>query len=111
MSKTCDFYIECAEQGIFPLEADRPRPAGVKLRQFTTIDYLGQPMVVTGVGTADAIQWWNAKHDREVPAPAGLLEWLTDFAGCGHCDDCGCVGRPHYFAMSGHGERLCVDCA
>ena len=111
MSKTCDFYIECAEQGIFPLEADRPRPAGVKLRQFTTSDYLGQPMVVTGVGTADAIKWWNAKHDREVPAPAGLLEWLTDFAGCGHCDDCGCVGRPHYFAMSGHGERFCVDCA
>ena len=110
MSKTCDFYLECAEHGIFPVEADKPRPAGVRLRQFTTRDYRGEPMVVTGVGTADAINWWNAKHDREVPAPAGMREWREDVAGCPCCDDCGCVGQPHYFVNTG-AETLCVDCA
>ena len=109
MSRVCDFYIECAEQGIFPLEADKPRPAGVALRQFTTSDYSGEPMVVTGITTADAIAWWNAKHDREAPAPVGLLEWLEDFAGCERCDACGLVGRPHYFVNAG-AETLCVDC-
>lgn len=110
MSRVCDFYIECAEHGIFPLESDKPRPAGVTLRQFTTSDYRGEPMVVTGVSTADAIDWWNAHHDREVPAPGGLREWLEDFAGCERCDDCGAVGRTHHFVNTG-AETLCIDCA
>lgn len=110
MSRVCDFYIECAEHGIFPLEADKPRPTGMTLRQFTTSDYHGEPMIVTGIGTADAVRWWNARHDREVPAPVGLREWLEHFAGCERCDDCGAVGQPHYFVDTG-AETLCIDCA
>lgn len=36
-------------------------------------------------------------------------EW---FAGeWWRCDDCGTVGRPHYFPVICSPERLCVDCA
>lgn len=110
MSKTCDFYMECAERGIFPLESDKPRPTGVRLRQFTTTDFYGKPMIVTGIGVSDCINWWNAKPNREVPVPTGMREFLEDFAGCQRCHDCGCVGRSHYFVETGD-ETLCVDCA
>jgi hypothetical protein len=110
MSAVCDFYIECSERGIFPLERNVPRPAGVKLRAFTTVTRFGERMRVTGIGLADAIRWWNAHHDREVPAPAGLREFLEDFAGCLRCDECGQVGLAHYFVRSSHGETFCMDC-
>lgn len=105
------FYMDCAENGIFPLESSKPRPSGVRLQSRWMRTGLGDCFCVTGISVADAIKWWNAKPDREVPAPTGLREFLTDFAGCEHCDDCGCVGNPHCFVVSGHGERFCDDCA
>jgi hypothetical protein len=111
MSAVCDFYIECSQRGIFPLERNVPRPAGVKLRAFTTVTRFGERMRVTGIGLADAIRWWNAHHDREVPVPAGLREFLEDFAGCLRCDDCGQIGLAWFFPVICSPERLCADCA
>lgn len=113
MSKTSEYYADCAERGVFPLldiDLLLARPDGVKLRQFTTRDYRGHSWVVTGIGTADAISWWNSGQGREVLDSAGLPEWLEDFAGCERCNDCGCVGQPHYFIDTG-AETLCVECA
>jgi len=107
MSAVCDFYIGCSERGIFPLEQSVPRPAGVKLRAFETVTRFGERMRVTGIGIADAIRWSN---DREVPAPAGMREFLEDFAGCLWCDDCGQIGLAHYFVRSRHDETFCMDC-
>lgn len=111
MSAVCDFYIECGERGIFPLEASTPRPAGVRLRVFWAKTRWGERFRVTGINVADAIDWWNAGHDREVPAPVGLREFLVDFAECRQCDACGKIGRSTYFPIINSPEELCVDCA
>ena len=111
MSAVCDFYIECSERGVFPLEASVPRPGGVKLRAFWTKNRWGERFRVTGISVRDAIKWWNAGHDREVPAPAGMKDFLTCFCECELCDACGTVGRRHYFPIINSPEILCVDCA
>lgn len=107
MSATADFYADCAERGVFPLEADKPRPAGMRLRTIYVPLRTGRRMRVTGVATADAIEWWNG--DRAVPVPAGMIEWLEHFAGCERCG-CGTVARKVYFANTLDGERVCLDC-
>ena len=111
MSAIADFYMECAERGVFPLEADKPRPAGMRLRTIYTLLRTGRRMRVTGISTSDAIEWWNKwrNGDRAVPAPPGMREWLEDFAGCERCG-CGTVARPFYFADTLDGERVCLDC-
>jgi len=111
MSAVCDFYIECSERGVFPLEASKPRPAGMKLRVFYAKTRSGERFRVTGINVADAIKWWNAGHDREVPAPVGMREFLLDFCDLNQCDACGQIGRPHYFPIINSPEELCADCA
>ena len=111
MSAVCDFYIECGERGVFPMEASKPRPAGVKLRTFYAKTRWGEKFRVTGISIADAIDWWNAGHDREVPAPEGMREFLTDFTDCKRCDCCGQIARPYYFPILCSPEQLCCDCA
>lgn len=108
MSAVCDFYIECSERGIFPLERDKPRPAGVRLRMFYATNRWGSRFRVTGVSVADAINWWN---DRPIPAPKGMREFLEDFCDCPRCPECGQIGRSHYFVATYDGEQMCVDCA
>jgi hypothetical protein len=111
MSAVCDFYIECGERGLFPLEASKPRPAGVALKVFYAKTRWGERFRVTGIRVADAIDWWNQLSDREVPAPQGMREFLIDFTDCRQCDCCGQIARPYYFPIICSPEQLCCDCA
>lgn len=109
MGAVCDFYIECAEKDCVPIERYRDTempPTRFSLKNVSVQTRRGSVRLVTGISVADAIEWANSGD-----APAYVASFLETFAWCEVCAECGCVGQPHYFAMSGHGERFCVDCA
>ena len=103
MSKTCDFYVECAEKKFFPLERSDTRPAWAKLKHHWMHGWSGC-FCVTGISVENAIAWANSG----MPTPAGMAEFLADFAGVSRCDECGLV-RPIALTTR-HGERFCEVC-
>lgn len=109
MSAVCDFYIECSERGIFPLEASAVRPSGVQLKTIYVKNRDGSRMRVTGISVREAIKWINK---RDIPVPVGMIDFLECFADCDRCDGCGCVDRSdHFFFNPEFAERFCSECA
>ena len=106
MSQVCDFYIECGEKDCVPVESWTEVPAGVERTWITVTNRRGEPITVTGVTVAGAIAWAGMPGG----APDYIVSFLTTFAGCHACPQCGLVGQPTYFLMSLDGERLCAEC-
>jgi hypothetical protein len=105
MSAICDFYIECSEKNLCPVEDRTAIPPPYKRKRIVVENRWGDPIEVDGVSVADAIRWCNS----DLPLPGGMREFLRDFAGCERCDTCGATGYSHYFVYTG--ETLCPDCS
>jgi|AACY02.12.fsa_nt_gi hypothetical protein len=110
MSAVADFYLECAENDIVPNSDRSIPPHHVRVKSYSYQARSGETMVIHGVSVADAITWHNLPS-ATLTAREYLADFLTTFCACEVCDDCGKVGRPHFFPVICSPERLCVDCA
>lgn len=82
MSATADFYQECADNDIVPLDRSTDCPDKYP-RKHATIEARRGPVDVTGISIVDALHWAND----------GAPRWVVDFLACFHdaeeCEDCG----------------------
>lgn len=107
MSQVCDFYIECSEKGCVPVERWTSVPAGIASKTITVENRRGKTITVTGVTVDGAITWAGSDEG----APDYVVSFLETFCGCRVCDQCGCVGRGHWFPTICSPENLCCECA
>lgn len=102
MSATKDFYFECAENGVYPVDETRSTiPAWAKRRSFEATARDGSTFLVTGISVSDACSLWNSGWREQ-----DIGFFLSCFCGFSQCPHCGRVGHGHFFV-----GQSCVDCA